>query len=118
MTTNCSMSISIDTVTIDPVPCQTSCAKKRKPKTPNAFFLYCQEARTEAHRLHPELTSREVTKLLADEWKQLSSQEKSEYITKYKNKLKESEPQTLPCMIRIMADDGRLYSVPAIKISE
>ena len=53
-------------------------------RTPNPYLLFCKERRTQLHRENPETKSRDITKVLAEEWKNMGKDEKEKYQMKYK----------------------------------
>ena len=53
----------------------------------NPYFLFCKERRTQLHTERPGTPSREITKILAEEWKQMNECERSKYFEKYKHSL-------------------------------
>lgn len=94
--------------------------KAKYRKTPNKYFLFCKKRRTELHALHPEITSREVTKILASEWKAMSYEEQESYASMYvqmveKNQSNEDEmkEKTIPLWIDIPTATGELMRVAA-----
>ena len=48
--------------------------------------MYCQERRTIAQKENPEMSSRDITKILGEEWKKMSSNEKRKYCDQYLEK--------------------------------
>ena len=56
-----------------------SLKKNKKKKKINPYFLFCINRRTIIHVQNPNLTSREVTKILAKEWNLLTYEEKLIY---------------------------------------
>ena len=59
-------------------------------RTPNPYLLFCKERRTQLHKENPDAQSRDITKVLAEEWKSMREDEKESYKIKYK-KLLENE---------------------------
>jgi hypothetical protein len=57
------------------------------PKLPNQYFLFCRQRRTTLQAEHPGLSSREVTRILAEEWKQLLEEEKAAFSNQYQENL-------------------------------
>lgn len=62
--------------------------KREMQKIPNPYLLFCKERRTALHKTNPEMPSRDVTKILANEWKNMSENEKNKYKVKYQNRIK------------------------------
>jgi hypothetical protein len=50
---------------------QLSQKKAKTSKLPNQYFLFCQQRRTALQADHPAVSSREITRMLAEEWKNL-----------------------------------------------
>ena len=94
---------------------------KGSQRLPNAYFLFCKKRRTQLHFEHPDMPSRDVTKILAEEWKGLSQESKSIYIEEYKKSIQveeenEKEEQTQPMMVNVMTLDGQMFTMPALMI--
>ena len=53
-------------------------------KCSNSFVVYCREHRNNLKEKYPDLTSAQITSLLAHNWKKLNQQMKKEYIDKAK----------------------------------
>jgi hypothetical protein len=88
-------------------------------KVPNPYFIFCARRRAELHAENPELPSREVTKMLAAEWAQLSAAKKAEYTALYQERFDRGEaeesietPQN-KILIKIPLPDGTVLAVPA-----
>lgn len=60
-------------------------------KQANPYFLFCQEKRTQLHAQFPNIPSREVTKMLSQEWKTLSNNEKQKYSDQYHKNIEKAQ---------------------------
>jgi len=58
--------------------CQNGRSKRKRQINP--YFLFCKEKRTELQASNPGLSSREVTKILASQWKEKQASEKEKLI--------------------------------------
>jgi len=58
--------------------------KERDPNAPKrattAYFLYCAKARPDARKVHPEMKVTEIAKILAEQWRNLSADEKKPFL--------------------------------------
>ena len=97
---------------------------KKHSKQPNSYFLFCKSRRTQLHVENPSLPSREVTKILANEWKNLNIEEKNKYTEEYqklieKNNIESKELiEDIPMMVGILSLDGNFLSLPTFMISK
>lgn len=97
-----------------------SASKQRPAKQPNPYFLFCQERRTQLQAEHPELPSRNITAMLAQEWHSLSEIDRQTYTSRYiqnmeaiqLEKEKENGRKKL-IMLQIPMGDGKYMTVPA-----
>ena len=94
--------------------------KPKHPKTPNKYFLFCKKRRTELHALYPNITSREVTKILANEWKSMSQEQQESYAEMYVQMMEtnntreqESANAAIPLWIDIPTATGEMMRVAA-----
>ena len=96
--------------------------KKTGKKAANSYLLFCKERRTALHAENPDISSREVTKMLAQEWKNLSNEEKQKYEKQKEEALKTQEvndfitERTIYLQVKTM--DGQVLAIPAIPIKE
>ena len=95
--------------------------RSRNAKKLNPYFIFCKERRSELHSKHPSTPSREITKLLAEEWKNMNESEKKKYVDKHKSVEEETKkdsevPQQINTLTRgslsLRAADGKIYSLP------
>ena len=96
--------------------------EKTAKKAANSYLLFCKEKRTALHAQFPDKSSREITKLLAEEWKNLSTDEKNKYQEKYKNIVSEHEFEDIAnsnnkIYIQIQASNGQILAIPAIPLN-
>lgn len=99
--------------------------KKRysKKRIANAFFLFCKMERQKFQEQNPDLSSREVTKLLASRWQSLSENEKTFYKEKYKETLLDNENQNKKMENKMknakltIRTGNCIYQIPGIVIS-
>ena len=96
--------------------------EKTTKKAANSYLLFCKERRTALHAQNPDKTSREITKILAEEWKNLSADEKNKYQEKYKNIVSENAFENMglgndKIYIQIQASNGQILAIPAIPIN-
>ena len=74
------------------------------------------------HAENPDISSREVTKMLAQEWKNLSNEEKQKYEKQKEEALKTQEvndfitERTIYLQVKTMV--GQVLAIPAIPIKE
>jgi hypothetical protein len=66
----------------DPVPdalvgLQSDAAKRRRP--PNAFLLYCVDNRGEFRSQNPDKTNIEISRMLADRWREMDEESRAPY---------------------------------------
>lgn len=97
---------------------------KSSNKPPNPYFLFCQDRRVKLQNENPQMPSREITKLLAQEWKNLSDIEKSRYNEKYKASLENMQRVNLKkpvphnifgdFCLRLTSMDGTVIQIPAL----
>merc|ERR1719457_447292 len=70
------------------MPSAKKAADPSKPKRPmNAFMMFANEKRPQHQKDYPELKMTEISKMLGEEWRSLSDDEKSPY-TKEAKRLK------------------------------
>ena len=116
---------SIDVFNISPVNASKKRVKKytdpNESKQSNPYFIFCKERRTQLQAEHPSTPSREITKLLAEEWKGMNQSEKEKYKQKYKKSIEEynSKPQEKPQKenfargaLSLRTADGKFYTLP------
>lgn len=83
------MTKTTEVFSIPPAPVQRSVTiskashAKKKSRTPNPYFLFCKARRTELTALQPDITSRDLTKLLAAEWRLMSNEQRAVYSNEY-----------------------------------
>lgn len=84
-----SMSQTTEVFSVPPVSKTTIVAKasqsKKKSRTPNPYFLFCKARRTELTALQPDMPSRDLTKILAEEWRNMSPEQRLVYSEEYKD---------------------------------
>jgi hypothetical protein len=106
----------------NPKPKVKGISQRCKPeKIPNPYFIFCANRRGELQAENPGLPSREVTKILAREWAQLSAADKAEYSVRYQQRLDGAEEERLfesnvgkdRVLLRIPLPDGGVLAVPA-----
>lgn len=93
----------------------------QKKKKSNPYFLFCQLRRPDLQASHPEMPSREVTKLLAEEWHSLTEDDKARYFDMYKKSKNESAPSQNASlsngrgqiMLEIPGTNGNRILIPA-----
>jgi hypothetical protein len=93
----------------------------KNAKLPNQYFLFCQERRTALQAEHPTMASREVTRILAEEWKSLSEQGKAEFADKYQQTIMRAREEAVKPMgigkrklwLQLQAPNGTVVSIPA-----
>lgn len=56
---------------------------QKRGKLPNPYFIFCKERRTILHAQNPHAGSRDITKMLASEWKSMTSEQKQKYNDQY-----------------------------------
>jgi hypothetical protein len=93
---------------------------KKPEKTPNPYFLFCTKRRTELQCENPKIPSREVTKMLASEWRQMTEAKKAEYFSKYQETMEKARDYKTndsigrrELVIQIPTPNGGLISMPA-----
>lgn len=99
-------------------PRDTSTSKKKKS---NPYFLFCQSRRPDLQASHPEMPSRDVTKLLAEEWHSLPDDDKARYIHMYQRSQNEAAPPPVTnisngrvqIMLEIPGANGTRIIIPA-----
>lgn len=57
--------------------------EKESKKVPNSYFIFCKEQRSRAHKLFPNLSSREITKILAHEWRNMIPSQRQIWVNKH-----------------------------------
>jgi hypothetical protein len=95
--------------------------QKKTDKPPNPYFLFCAKRRTELQAENPLMPSREVTRLLAAEWRILAETQKEEFSSQYqglvtqKEKAQKESRGTQPkqFLIQIPLVNGQFLVVPA-----
>jgi hypothetical protein len=95
--------------------------RPKSDKAPNPYFLFCQKRRTELQAENPLMPSREVTRLLASEWRNLPTVEKDGFAQHYQSLLSQKETerkamapsQDKQFLIQIPLPNGQFLVVPA-----
>ncbi|EAX97204.1 HMG box family protein [Trichomonas vaginalis G3] len=95
----------------------------KMPKLPNPYFMFCKERRQILQAENSQISSREITKKLAEEWKNLPEIEKSRYNERYreelakfykeKEKLEHPQPMQNTLFLKLLSVDGRIINIPA-----
>jgi hypothetical protein len=93
----------------------------KNSKLPNQYFLFCQQRRTALQAEHPGLSSREVTRILAEEWKSLSGEGKASFAEQYQQsiiKAREGSGQETvkgkkQLWLQFRTNNGQFVSIPA-----
>jgi hypothetical protein len=94
---------------------------QKSDKHPNPYFLFCQQRRTELHAEYPDMPSREITRMLADEWNNLANDVKATFQHKYQQSLEGArndhagvtENGRRKIWIQLQTQDGQSVSIPA-----
>ena len=87
---------SFDPVGQVPLSEKSEDKQKKQKRPPNAFIRFCLEKRKEFREANPDKTNIEVSTLLANEWKQMTEEQKASYRTAAKDeqkKFKEENPE-------------------------
>ena len=85
MGTELGLEIDIEAIDINPYDQeqnQVSKEKKKKKRAGSPFIEYCKVNRAAVQRHYSGLSSRVITKILASQWKKMSSDEKNQYSQK------------------------------------
>ena len=102
---------------------KTKKGKKKNEKTAiNSYFLFCKERRSALHAKNPNLSSREITKMLGEEWQNLSLPEREKYREKCRQQLLFNGEQLVEqndgkIFLQIQASNGQLLAIPAFPIN-
>ncbi|KAK8866320.1 non-histone protein [Tritrichomonas musculus] len=93
--------------------------QRKSPKTqkqPNPYFLFCQEKRTQLHTQFPNVSSREITQMLAQEWKSLSTIEKQKYSDQYHKNMEKAQvdkEKKHQIFLQIPVGNNQFMTIPA-----
>lgn len=72
--------------------------KKKRPKqAKSAYIHFCNEQRPIFKEKHPDEKGSEITKLLAEQWKKCSDEEKEPYVQMWKNEKEKLEKDKTVC---------------------
>jgi hypothetical protein len=93
----------------------------RPDRQPNQYFLFCQQRRTELQAEHPTVPSREVTRMLGEEWRNLSDDAKAVFAHQYQQNMENArdEPEGVVeggrrrLWIQLQTQSGQFVSIPA-----
>jgi hypothetical protein len=104
-----------------PIPRIEDILKAKPDKTPNPYFLFCAKRRTELQSQNPLLPSREVTRMLASEWRMLDAAQRSEFMDQYQGLIGKSKRDSQSnggkpkrtLMIQLPLVTGEIITVPA-----
>lgn len=88
----------------------------KSQKQANPYFLFCQERRTQLHAQFPNISSREVTQMLAQEWKSLTNIEKQKYSDQYHKNIEKAQVEKEKkhqIFLQIPMGNNKFMTIPA-----
>ena len=95
----------------------------KKKKVPNPYFIFCSKQRLIFQEQHPEMSSRDITKLLASKWKEMTPEEKTIYQEQYSKSLPIFHPASKDLkskkeiILHLTTETGEKIYLPAYKDS-
>jgi hypothetical protein len=100
---------------------QNKVSPPRSDRQPNQYFLFCQQRRTELQAEHPTVPSREVTRMLAEEWRNLSDDAKAAFAHQYQQNIESARDEPEGAIeggkrrvwIQLQTQSGQFVSIPA-----